>query len=139
MRKQLVAQSGLGAIVLVDSITQIDDADAGSVVIAASHGGSSSAQFALEQPLRLVVFNDAGVGKDQAGIAGLKILQDHKLPAATIAHTSARIGDSADMWENGVISYVNLAAKALGLRPGYSLRQTLLQSPLPDASEEGAR
>lgn len=112
-------------MLLVDSITQVAPGDAGAIVVAASHGGTSSAAFALEVPLRAVVFNDAGVGKDAAGIAAMALLQQRGVAGATVAHTSARIGDALDAWQHGVISHVNAAAAALGLQPGQALQAAL--------------
>jgi hypothetical protein len=115
----------LPGVLLVDSITQLEAADAGAWVVSGSHGGVSSAQYALAWPMALVVFNDAGVGKDAAGIAALALLQARGQPALTVAHTSARIGDAGDTWAHGVISHVNAAAAALGCGAGQSLRATL--------------
>ena len=112
-------------LLLVDSITQLDAADAGAWVVSGSHGGVSSAQYALALPLALAVFNDAGIGKDEAGVAALALLQAAGRPALAVAHTSARIGDARDAWEHGVISRVNAAAAALGLAPGRRLWQAL--------------
>jgi hypothetical protein len=114
-----------GRALLVDSITQLTAADAGDWVVSGSHGGLSAAGYAQAVPLALVVFNDAGVGKDGAGIAGLAVLQASGCAAATVAHTSARIGDAADAWAHGVLSHVNAAAAALGLAPGQRLRDAL--------------
>lgn len=114
-----------GRVLLVDSITQIGPADAGRWVVSGSHGGSSSASYALAVPLALAVFNDAGVGKDEAGIAALGLLQAQGRAAATVAHDSARIGDARDAWAHGVVSHVNAAAAALGLAPGQRLRDAL--------------
>jgi hypothetical protein len=72
-----------------------------------------------------VPFNDAGVGKDNAGITALDMLQKRGTAAGTVSHTSARIGDAQDMWDNGVIAHVNEAAKRRGLAPGQRLRQAL--------------
>jgi hypothetical protein len=93
--------------------------------VCASHGGTSSGEFALEVPLKAVIFNDAGVGKDDAGIAALEMLQKRGVAAATVAHTTGRIGDSLDMWENGVLSHVNAAAREAGLSDGAKVRQVL--------------
>jgi hypothetical protein len=122
MRKDEVARGPLGRVIVIDSITQLAPGDAGAIVVSGSHGGTSSAEFALAVPLRLVCFNDAGVGKDGAGIAALSILQVRGVAAATVAHTSARIGDAQDAWHHGVISRVNDAAHALGLRIDQTVR-----------------
>lgn len=125
MLKTEIVKGHAGRVVLMDSITKVSPDDEGSVVVCASHGGSSSGEFALEVPLKVVIFNDAGVGRDNAGIAALEMLQNRGVAAATVAHTSGRIGDSLDMWENGVLSHVNAAALAAGLKPGAVVRSAL--------------
>ena len=125
MLKKEVERGEQGRVILMDSITKLTAEDKGAVVVSASHGGGSSGEFALEVPLAAVFFNDAGVGKDDAGIVALDMLQKRDTAAGTVSHTSARIGDAQDMWDNGVISHVNEAAKRRGLAPGQSLRQAL--------------
>ncbi len=126
MLKQVVARGARGRVLLIDSITQLEADDAGAIVIAGSHGGTSSGEVACALPLAAVFFNDAGVGKDGAGIAALEMLQRRGVPAGTVAHSSARIGDALDGWACGVISQLNEAARARGLRSGESLRAALL-------------
>lgn len=106
------------SIMIMDSITKATEDDVNRVVISASHGGRSSGEFALEHSLDLVLFNDAGDGKDHAGTSALEMLHDAGRAAATIAHTSARIGDALDHWESGVISAVNDEAASRGIRVG---------------------
>jgi hypothetical protein len=125
MLKKEVAKGSGGRVIIMDSITKVTPEDAGAIVVCASHGGTSSGEFALEVPLKAVIFNDAGVGKDNAGIAALEMLQARGVAAGTVAHTSGRIGDSLDMWENGVLSHVNQAARAAGLVSGAKVRQVL--------------
>jgi hypothetical protein len=126
--RQVVAEGPAGAVLLVDSITQLTAADAGAWVVTGSHGGVSAARYALECPLALVVFNDAGVGKDGAGVAALERLQARGRAAATVSHASARIGDARDAWACGVLSRVNAAAAVLGLTPGQPVRAAVLQA-----------
>jgi len=77
----------------------------------------------------LSVFNDAGVGRDQAGLAALPFLQSHGLAACTVAHTSARIGEAASTLQDGMISHVNAFAAQLGAVPGQNC-QALIESML---------
>ena len=109
----------------MDSITKVSPEDEGTIVVSGSHGGASSGEFALEVPLRAAFFNDAGVGKDDAGIAALDMLQDRGVAGGTVSHVSGRIGDSQDMWDHGVVSHVNAKAQALGIVPGLQLREVL--------------
>jgi len=126
--KKVVKTASGGRVVLMDSITLLDADDANACVVSASHGGVSSGEVASGVPLIAVFFNDAGVGKDDAGIAALAMLENAGVPAGTVSHTSARIGDAEDTWNNGVISHVNRAARDLGLAPGSRLRDALLAS-----------
>lgn len=127
MLKTIVAEGRGGRVIAMDSITMVTPDDAGAIVVSGSHGGASSGAFALEVPLRAAFFNDAGIGKDDAGIVALEMLQAAGVAAGTVSHESARIGDAKDCWENGVLSRCNAAARALGVRPGQSLRATLSQ------------
>jgi len=112
-------------LLLVDSITEAVGPGAGRVVVSGSHGGTSAGHFARQARPALVVFNDAGVGKDAAGVAALPFLQAAGIAACTVAHTTARIGEAASTLEDGVISQTNLAAGALGATAGLPLRQWL--------------
>ena len=106
---------------VVDSAAQLSASDQGCLAITGSHGGLSAARYAGVAKPWLVVFNDAGVGKDQAGIAGLQQLAEQGVAAATVSHTSARIGDASSTLADGVISHVNAPAKLFGLQPGVQL------------------
>jgi hypothetical protein len=107
----------------MDSIAAIAAAHQGCVVLTGSHGGQSAGEYALKYPLRAVLFNDAGIGKDEAGVVALAMLQAKAIPACAIAHTTGRIGDALDMWEHGYLSRVNPAAAAAGLAEGMSARE----------------
>ena len=106
------------ALRIVDSITELGEADAGCIAVSGSHGGISSARFALVARPLFSVFNDAGIGKDQAGIAALDFLQGHGLAAATVSHTSACIGQARSTLQEGIVNHVNALASALGLFAG---------------------
>lgn len=103
---------------VVDSITELGPQDAGCLAVSGSHGGISSARYALAARPLLSVFNDAGVGKDQAVLAALPFLQDHGLAACTVSHASARIGEANSTLADGIISHANPLALALGARAG---------------------
>lgn len=103
---------------VVDSITQLGPQDAGCLAVSGSHGGISSARYALAARPLLSVFNDAGVGKDAAGLAALPFLQSHGLAACTVAHDSARIGEANSTLVDGIVSHVNALAQTLGVALG---------------------
>ncbi len=113
------------ALRIVDSITELGSQDAGCIAVSGSHGGISSARYALAARPVLSVFNDAGVGRDGAGIAALGFLQQHGLAACTVAHISACIGQARSSYDEGVVSHTNPLASAMGLQAGKPLAAQL--------------
>ena len=110
---------------MVDSITELQPADAGCIALSGSHGGLSSARYAIAARPWLSVFNDAGVGRENAGIAGLDALQAAGLAALTVSHTSACIGQAASTLHDGIVSHCNPQALALGFETGKALADQL--------------
>lgn len=117
--------AGAPRLVLLDSVTTVRPEHAGCIVVTGSHGGASVVPYALRVAARLYVFNDAGIGKDDAGVTALASLERAGVAAAAVSHASARIGDARDGWECGVVTRANAQALALGVRVGRPLRETL--------------
>lgn len=136
----------LPAIVL-DSVTHLTPAHCGAVVYAASHGGAYAAAYAAAKGVAAIVLNDAGIGRERAGVAGLDLLAELGVPGAAIAHTSARIGDGGDGVARGILSTVNAPATSLGLAIGMSCRDalehlaaaSLAPAPKPPPADEARR
>lgn len=105
-------------ILTVDSITKLTAEHVGQVVIAASHGGVYAGHCAAEGKVRAVILNDAGIGRERAGIGSLDYLDGFGIAAAAADSLSCRIGDGQDMRESGIVSFVNRTAAALGCAPG---------------------
>jgi len=116
---------GWPGVWLLDSVTEGGPEQIGQVVVTGSHGGVSAARYAQEYRPFLVIFNDAGVGKDRAGVIGLDLLEEAGIAAVAVAHTSARIGEAKSTFEEGVISHANAPARALGLKPGQKLEEAI--------------
>ncbi len=124
-------------LVLRDSITDSGPVDAGKIVLSGSHGGLYPAALASGAGLRAVVFNDAGIGLEDAGIGGIMALDGVGMAAAGVDCLSARIGDARDALERGRISAANQAARALGVDKGMPVSEAvalLHAAPLPSAS-----
>lgn len=111
-----------GAITIADSATQLDRSAHGTVVVCGSHAGVFAAACVPRWGVRGVILNDAGVGLDGAGVAGLLLLDQLGVPGASVSHDSARIGDGQDTWDRGLLSHVNRTAAGLGCREGMSTR-----------------
>jgi uncharacterized protein YunC (DUF1805 family) len=108
----------------LDSASLAGPTDDGSVLVTGSHGGlpGGDPARALNCAPVLAAFNDAGVGKDNAGIGRLGPLDDRNVAAVTVSAASARIGDGMSTVDDGVISHVNAAAARLGATSGGRLR-----------------
>src|SRR6201987_2952837 len=134
------ALPGLPPILTADSITRVGTEAAGAVVVNGSHGGIYAAYLAGKLRVVAALFNDAGVGRDQAGIAGLDYLGGFGIPAAAVGYDTARIGDGADMMARGLVAHANAAAVALSCRPGMPCRDAaaLLQRAAPGGREPPA-
>jgi hypothetical protein len=106
------------SVIITDSVTLLDDASEGTVVVCGSHGGVVAGLFAAAAGVGGVVFNDAGVGKEQAGVAGLRLIEQYGIAAAAVDHRTARIGDGEDCRATGVVSFVNRWASQAGVQIG---------------------
>jgi uncharacterized protein YunC (DUF1805 family) len=127
----------LAPIVIADSVTRVGPSAAGAVIVNGSHGGVYAAFLAAKLAAAAAIFNDAGVGHEGAGIAGLDYLQELGMAAATVGHDTARIGDGADMMMSGIITHANRLAAKLGVKPGQPCREAagrLQQGPRRELS-----
>jgi uncharacterized protein YunC (DUF1805 family) len=134
------------SIMTVASCSFVRDEHRSNVVVAGSYGGRYNAFNAAKWGVCGVIMNDAGIGKDNAGIRGLEYLDQINLAAATADAQTCHIGDGEHMLEHGIISHVNRAAAALGCQPGQSVRECaeLMRSATapataPPSITEGAR
>jgi uncharacterized protein YunC (DUF1805 family) len=110
-------------IMTVASCSFVRDEHRSHVVVSGSYGGRYNAFNAAKWGVRGVIMNDAGIGKDKAGIRGLEYLDQINLAAATADAQTCHIGDGEHMLEHGIISHINRAAAALGCRRGQSVRE----------------
>jgi hypothetical protein len=120
-----------GRAIAVWSTSRIQGTHPDDVFCVASHGGRTMAFYALRIQLKALICNDAGRGLDDSGIAGLVLLDDASVPAATVGTDSARIGDPLSTYYDGVISHENSHAHERGVRAGMSCKEAvdvLLQS-----------
>lgn len=106
---------------LLDSITDVSEMAQRQVVVSGSHGGLYPAAVAVQAGVRAVVFNDAGQGFEDAGVAGVLALAGVGMAAAGVDCHSCRIGSAHDMIERGRISVANDTARGLGVTVGQSV------------------
>ncbi len=93
--------------VIMDSVSCATCDNHGDIIISGSHGGASSARYAMDAAAADVVFNDTGCGKNSTGIRGPELLQQHSIISAAADYRRAEIANGADACGSGVISHVN--------------------------------
>jgi hypothetical protein len=133
-------------IVTVASCSNLRDEHRGHVAVSGSYGGRYNAYNAAKWPVRAVIMNDAGIGKDDAGIVGLAFLDRIEMAAAAADAQTCHIGDGDHMLAHGVISHVNETACSLGCKAGQSVREcaelmlaAVPPTEMPPAISDGAR
>ncbi|GAB3431205.1 hypothetical protein [Actinophytocola sediminis] len=117
-RRAVVSEKDGRTIAAMDSIRFALPEDRGNVVCVGSHGGRTAAGYALEVAPAGFISSDGGVGREHSGVAGLEILERAGIPGACVSVTSARIGDGASTYHDGVVSFVNQSASRLGIGVG---------------------
>src|SRR5215475_8924150 len=120
-------------ILTVASCSNVRAEHRAHVVVSGSYGGRYNAYNAAKWPVRAVIMNDAGIGKDGAGVIGLEFLDRIKMAAATADAMTCHIGNGDHMLAHGVISHVNETAAALGCKVGQNVRACaeLMRSAVP--------
>lgn len=112
-------------ITVADSITFLTEENKGDVLVCGSHGGVSAGHYAQKHQLKAVFFNDAGIGKNNAGIQSLGSLSEIGIPACTVDCMSAEIFNGHDMLENGIISVCNQLAKNRNINEKMTIKEAI--------------
>jgi hypothetical protein len=108
-------------IVTAASSATAPDTTVGNVLVSGSYGGEYNAWHALRKGARAVILNDAGVGRNAAGISGLAWLDRLGVAGAVADCMTCHIGDGEHMLAQGRISHVNRAAGRLGAAVGQTV------------------
>src|SRR5258708_8220083 len=135
MPAEVVAVERGVRILVADSATSLGAAAEGAVCVTGSQGGTTGVLFALAAGANAAVFNDAGVGKNDAGVRGLGIADEYNMAAVAVDHRSARIGDGRDTYANGSISRCNRSALSAAARP--AIPPAAATVPLPPMAPPG--
>lgn len=117
-RQRPVAAMGGGRVMLVNSMSFATPENHADVLCAGSHGGRVNVERLLAVRPRGALFNDGGRARDASGVSGLAALDAAGVAAACVDAMSARIGDPASTYAEGVVSAVNETARRLGVAVG---------------------
>jgi uncharacterized protein YunC (DUF1805 family) len=116
LKKQIQTNIDGVSITVTDSITFLNEYNAGDVVVCGSHGGLSAGEYAQKRGVKAVFFNDAGIGKNNAGVKSLESLSDAGILACTVDCMSAEIFNGQDTLVNGIITVCNQLAKTRNIK-----------------------
>jgi hypothetical protein len=124
-KKQIQTQVDGVTITVTDSITFLNESNAGDIVVCGSHGGVSAGHYAQKHRLKAVFFNDAGIGKNNAGIKSLESLSEAGILACTVDCMSAEIFNGQDALSNGIITVCNQLAKARDIKDKMTVKEAI--------------
>ena len=110
-------------IVVMDSNSMVSHNNERDIIMTGSHGGLVGSQPAVKYPVAAAFYNDAGVGKENAGISRLFWLEENNIYGATVDASTARIGIGLDTYDSGVVSHVNTLTENIGILPGISAKK----------------
>ncbi|HRZ97054.1 MAG TPA: hypothetical protein P5084_05820, partial [Paludibacter sp.] len=107
-------------VILLDSLGDLQPDNTSPILVCASHCGDNGtfARKLKKCRVKAVFLNNAGVGKNLAGISGLLYYEAENILACAVDHFSAEIGVAQDTWENGIISHTNSLAEEAGIQIG---------------------
>jgi hypothetical protein len=112
-----------GNVVVIDSPSMVDQSlvpiePTRDILVHAAFAAVAPSIGLLNRGFRGFIAVDAGIGRDEAGIGGLPLADQHGVPAASVSVYSAELCAGRSVWADGVISRCNQAAWSAGARPG---------------------
>lgn len=125
LKKQTQTQIDGVGITVTDSITFLNENNSGDIVVCGSHGGLSAGDYAKKHRVKAVFFNDAGIGKNNAGVKSLESLSDAGILACTVDCMSAEIFNGQDILGNGIITVCNQLAKTRNIKEKMTVKEAI--------------
>lgn len=123
---RVVVETAAGRVVLLSSMSFAGPEHRRDVLCAGSHGGRVNVERLLGVRPRGAIFNDGGLARDRSGVSGLPALDAIGVAAVAVGVMTARIGDPASTWDDGIVSVVNETARRAGVAPGQPAREAAL-------------
>ena len=105
-------------VICTDSIAFGLPEDVHNVLVTAGHTGRSAVPYLLRVRPHGFICSDGGKGREDAGVAGLFMVEREGLAGATVDARIARMGDGLSSYHDGIISAANALARAAGVETG---------------------
>lgn len=123
-KQKCMHESPRGRIMIMGSAYYVSEKNRDcDVVVNASFAGVLPARMVGDHHPRAAIGVDCGVGPESAGIAGIWYLEALNIPAAAVDVMTILLGDGADMYENGRISFTNRPAADCGVKRGMTVKE----------------
>jgi hypothetical protein len=131
------AEAGGVRVHAIDSAGLVLPEDAGHIVVTGSHGAllGGKPESAIKIAVFAALYNDAGFGIDDAGVARLPVLDARGIAAACVSAWSARIGDGQSTYRDGFVTAVNMQAARCGGEIGIAARELVARLVAARAKE----
>ena len=114
----MVEETVRGRIWATPGTTAIKDLIPSDVICSGANSSRVFADGVLRIAAKGGIANDAGIGKNDSAVEGVRMLGERGVPAAAVGTLSARLGEGLSTWHDGVISVVNPVAAARGVEVG---------------------
>jgi hypothetical protein len=105
-------------VICTDSIAFGLPEDVRNVLVTAGHTGRSAVPYLLRVRPHGFICSDGGKGREDAGVAGLFMVEREGLAGATVDARIARMGEGLSSYHDGIISAANALARAAGVETG---------------------
>lgn len=105
-------------IVCSDSIAFSLPEDSRNVLVTAGHTGRRAVPNLLRHRPFGFICSDGGMGRDDAGVAGIYMVEKEGLAGACVDARRARMGSGLSTYKDGFISAANSLARAAGVKLG---------------------
>ena len=136
--QEVVVEEGGRRVVTMDSARYVDASNTDrDVVVAASYIGVLPARLMAPHRPRAVIGHDGGIGKDAAGIQGLYYLEALGIPAVAADGATAELGNGQDLYDEGIVSRVNILAEQCGVTRGMPVAEAARLLLTTDPSDTG--
>jgi hypothetical protein len=118
-------KAGNGNVIVIDSPSMVGESlvpidPPRDVLVHGAFAAVAPSVGLLNRGFRGFIAVDAGIGRNDAGIGGLALADQHGVPAAAVSVYSCDICAGRSVWSDGVISRANQAAWRSGVQPGQS-------------------
>jgi hypothetical protein len=118
----VVEETPKGRIWATPGTTSIHDRIPNDVICSGANSSRVFSDGVLRFGAKGAIANDAGIAKNNTAVEGVKLLGERGVPAASVSTMSARLAEGLSTWNDGIISVVNPAAAARGVKVGMSCK-----------------